>query len=93
MTRKEAHRRVYNTRRWKSLRSWKLSLSPICGCGRLATTVHHVEPIRQGGDPWDVDNLQSVCYRDHKMLHEAMDRPERTAWGQAVFDLLYTHTG
>ena len=93
MTRKEAHRRVYNTRRWKSLRAWKLSTDPICTCGRLATTVHHVHPVRQGGDPWDVDNLKSLCHRDHRRVHEVMDRPEATAWKNAVFDLLCTYTG
>jgi 5-methylcytosine-specific restriction endonuclease McrA len=54
-------------RRWRKLRSRKLADEPRCepclakGKINLATEVHHVQPIAQGGGKYDYSNLQSVC--------------------------------
>ena len=88
LTRQEVRETVYNTPRWKALRLQTLNIQPICPCGRLATMVHHVQPIRDGGDPWDRDNLKSLCAKCHNAEHAGPRQPEVLAWTQAVIDLL-----
>ena len=61
----------YNTARWKQLRAGKLRQTPLCEyCHPLsqavATEVDHKTAIRNGGAPWDIDNLASVCGACHK---------------------------
>lgn len=34
---------------------------------RLATSVDHIVPLFAGGDPYDWDNLQSLCSRCHSL--------------------------
>ena len=51
LTRQEVRETVYNTPRWKALRLQTLNIQPICPCGRLATMVHHVQPIRRRRRP------------------------------------------
>ena len=86
MTACEVFNQVYNTARWQALRITQLMSKRVCRCGKLATTVHHTQPIRAGGDPWDRKNLQSLCYRCHQRIHEA---PERRAWKDTVNSLLF----
>lgn len=66
-----AGKRIYNTKRWEMTRRAKLRLSPLCewdGCTEIATDVHHVHPLGQGGDPWSIDGLESLCHSHHSML-------------------------
>ncbi len=63
-----ANQRLYRTKRWQVLRRHKLDLAPICeepGCERLATDVHHRQPVNTGGDPWAVANLEALCHEHH----------------------------
>jgi 5-methylcytosine-specific restriction protein A len=60
----------YNTKAWRKLRTYKLSLNPLCQyClpSRLtaATVVDHVEPISKGGAVFDLENLKSSCVPCH----------------------------
>jgi 5-methylcytosine-specific restriction enzyme A len=54
-------------RRWRKLRARKLADEPRCerclekGLVTMATEVHHVLPINEGGAKYDYANLQSVC--------------------------------
>lgn len=54
-------------RRWRKLRARKLADEPRCepclvkGLVTVATEVHHVLPISEGGAKYDYANLQSVC--------------------------------
>lgn len=58
---------IYRSRRWTALSKAKRQADPFCErcqrAGRItpATLVHHKVPIRDGGDPWDWDNLESSC--------------------------------
>ncbi|HHW13486.1 MAG TPA: HNH endonuclease [Firmicutes bacterium] len=69
-----ARERGYD-RRWEKVRQMKLAHDPLCErclqAGRVtpATMVHHVRPIRQGGEVLDMANLLSVCRRCHDELH------------------------
>ena len=56
----------YNGRKWRSLREAVLKKNPTCvECGRLATVVDHILPVRCGGGFYDLDNLQPLCADDH----------------------------
>ena len=63
--------RFYSSDRWRKLRAAKLSRNPLCEeCARQskhtpATMVDHIQPIKQGGQALDMDNLQSLCWSCH----------------------------
>lgn len=62
--------KFYHSSRWNRLRQWKLNQNPICEiCGAPAEIVDHIIPIREGGDPMSVDNLQSLCKACHNKKH------------------------
>lgn len=62
----------YNLKAWKRTRNYVLSEEPLCReCSKKklvvpATDVDHILPISDGGNPWDLDNLQPLCSRCHK---------------------------
>lgn len=62
----------YNKSAWKRTRNHVLSEEPLCReCkkkGKIvqATDVDHILPISEGGNPWDLDNLQPLCSSCHK---------------------------
>jgi len=57
--------KIYKSARWQTVREMMLSEDPFCKCGRVATVVDHVRPIRQGGSIWDKNNLQTMCRECH----------------------------
>ena len=66
------YKHIYNSKQWRRLRLYKLRLTPLCeycppGLERPATQVDHKKAIRDGGDPWDWNNLASSCARCHSM--------------------------
>lgn len=60
-------KKVYNSRRWQRIRRRVLLRDVFCrrGCGELAAHVDHIVDIANGGDPYDLDNLQALCARCH----------------------------
>lgn len=77
------HKALYNSARWRRLRTWLLREQPVCRCAacvrlgrvRPASVVHHLRP--HGGDErlfFDPRNLVALA----KECHDAM-----TATGQA----------
>lgn len=64
---------IYGTARWKRLRSSHIRLYPLCiHCQRLGLVtpgamVDHVKELKDGGDPWDPDNLETLCDQCHKV--------------------------
>jgi len=72
MDRRTVSRTAYATQRWRNPRKDHLSGTPLCArCNRLtaAAIVHHITPIRAGGDPWDPANLESLCQSCHNAEH------------------------
>lgn len=69
--RDELSRTFYRTPRWIETRKKKLHLSPFCEeCKKVGTmvvgkVVDHIVPIKQGGEPYDLDNLQTLCWSCH----------------------------
>ena len=65
------HAKLYNSARWKAVREKQLKIQPLCeaclnnGIDEPATQVDHIRAISFGGDPLNIENLQSLCYRCH----------------------------
>ena len=81
-------RDVYNTKRWKNLREQVL-LAAAYLCERCAKDgrrvpaelVHHLKPIREGGKPFDAENLEAICFACHGLKHVAISLPaDREKW-------------
>ena len=76
----ETSNRLYDSPRWRRLRSWHLAKEPLCrlckAVGRItaATVVDHIEPHKNRLELFfDDTNLQSVCKSCHdnsKQLQE-----------------------
>ena len=62
----------YSTSRWQKLRQWYKRQHPMCeDCGQApAVMVHHIVPIKDGGDPMAVDNLKALCRDCHNYMHK-----------------------
>ena len=88
-------REVYLTPRWRAIRATVLAdaghLCALCICsdGRTigATEVHHMRPIREGGDPFARENLIALCRNCHLAAHEKPERPASAAWRKLVNEL------
>jgi 5-methylcytosine-specific restriction protein A len=72
-------KRGYN-KTWEKVRKNYLARFPLCErCkeqGRItsAVLVHHIKPIRQGGERLNPDNLQALCVSCHALIHGEMER-------------------
>jgi len=57
----------YESPAWRRLRRIKLGMNPVCEIclKEKATTADHVIPVKQGGAPLDITNLQSLCGSCH----------------------------
>ena len=100
MSTPEERKLYYATPRWKRLRVSILirdgySCRGECaerGLTVAANEVHHVEPIRDGGDPWHRDNLISLCRECHRATHLAerpAEPPAVAAWTALVNTLSF----
>jgi 5-methylcytosine-specific restriction endonuclease McrA len=82
-----SNKAIYNSARWKRLRKLQLSREPLCrmcdaiGLTVEATDVDHIKAIVDGGDPWDIDGLRSLCHACHSSVTRAWQtgRPEPKA--------------
>jgi hypothetical protein len=68
----EPWRRIYGTEKWKRVRANARRRAGGCceQCGREAKTldVHHRTPLKDGGLPYDPDNLVVLCRPCHREL-------------------------
>lgn len=57
----------YHSPAWRRLRQVVLDKDPLCvECKKKGTltpssVADHIRPISEGGDPWDLENLQGLC--------------------------------
>jgi 5-methylcytosine-specific restriction endonuclease McrA len=68
-------RKVHESRRWREkVRPMQLRHFPLCCMcqaeGRITAALHvdHVQPIRDGGAPFDPANLRSLCASHHSTV-------------------------
>lgn len=70
----------YQSKEWKQLRAYKLSLNPLCedcediGQTTEATVIDHIIPRKQGGKD-TIDNLRSRC-KHHNAVKTAYDNKD-----------------
>ncbi len=63
----------YHTQRWRKLRQLVLKSNPLCvECTKhkritIATVADHIQPVRLGGETWDINNLQGLCESCHNI--------------------------
>ena len=61
----------YNSRAWRNFSIAYRHRHPLCvkcqarGIITQAQVVDHIVPIRKGADPFNTDNLQSLCHNCH----------------------------
>lgn len=61
----------YSSSAWVKLRNLKRRLTPLCEhCEKLGIltpfhTIDHIKPISEGGEPLDMNNLQTLCKQCH----------------------------
>lgn len=85
--RKKQYQDIYQNKRWKKLREWKLMNNPLCerclenGRNTTAFEVHHKIPFETGRTPeeietlaFDYDNLKSVCDPCHDAEHKKLNK-------------------
>ncbi len=62
---------IYGTYKWKKLRKAYAAEHPLCEhCLRYeilepVAVVDHIKEIKDGGEPYDPNNLQSLCHSCH----------------------------
>ena len=82
---RRGHIKIYSSARWRKLRMFQLRRHPLCNvCGGAAGTVDHIIPIEQGGDAWDMDNLQTICFQCHQ--EKRAKEAQMAAKGQSYDD-------
>ena len=53
---------------WQKFRIWYLRRHPMCeeeGCGCIATVIHHIKALSDGGDRFGENNLKVLCTFHH----------------------------
>ena len=72
--------KFYTSRPWRRVRRLKLAMQPLCevclsiGLVVPASHVDHIVAIHDGGEPLDLDNLQSLCASCHSRKTASRDR-------------------
>lgn len=75
----EFRRRDPNTLRSRILTRDKGKPCPLCGATRFMPEVDHITPIIEGGDPFDPENLRTICDECHKRETAALAARRATA--------------
>ncbi|OGA59965.1 MAG: hypothetical protein A3G81_26010 [Betaproteobacteria bacterium RIFCSPLOWO2_12_FULL_65_14] len=69
--------RLYDRQRWQRVRALQLREFPLCALHLLlgravpAVDVDHIKPLKDGGEPFDRDNLRSLCHACHSSVTSA----------------------
>lgn len=73
---------LHNSKRWRKTARLHKQQNPLCveclkeGISNPVDHTDHIVPVRDGGDPYDPDNMQSLCKSHHfeKTMQEANSR-------------------
>nr|WP_279590040.1 HNH endonuclease signature motif containing protein [Lactiplantibacillus plantarum] len=88
---------IHSSNRWRKTSRLYREANPICeqclkaskegdqshGMINLATSVDHVKPLFAGGDPYDWNNLQSLCSFHHALKSQA-EREQKKISHEAI---------
>ena len=95
MSRRSRFWKGTNTRRWIATRQQVLIRDnwtcQKCGQTAIRPEVDHIVPLEQGGDKWDMANLQTLCRtpcHEEKTLSEREGRFDQSEWGRYVQSLV-----
>ncbi|MDE2661250.1 MAG: HNH endonuclease signature motif containing protein [Acidobacteriota bacterium] len=72
-------RPIYRSKQWKLTRLFALEAARwrCQDCGKAGVLeVHHVQPLADGGDPFELDNLRVLCRPCHFAITAAATRSE-----------------
>lgn len=78
--------KLYHSIRWRETSKAYRAANSLCeeclkhGKQSLATSVDHIQALKDGGNPWDYGNLQSLCARCHnnKTVRENQEREKNS---------------
>ena len=63
--------KIYNSTRWRKIRKYILKrdggICQICGRSEKSMIVDHIKEIKDGGEPYSYDNLQTLCKSCHNI--------------------------
>lgn len=68
---KRKNQSFYGSHQWRKVSQWYRKQSPLCeyckaeGSATIGDVVDHIIEIKDGGDPYSADNLQTLCHRHH----------------------------
>lgn len=98
MSTQRERRSVYYTPKWRDFRERALKnagfLCEHCKSdGRIvsARLVHHKKAIREGGEPFDAENLVALCNECHAEIHNRRRVPD--AWDSWIEDFSKQNEG
>ena len=82
-----------NRRRWAAARKAALDRDGwrCRRCQRPGVLeVHHVQPLEEAGEPYDLENLETLCRRCHLAHHAALRRRARedAPWAAMIEELM-----
>lgn len=88
------HHQALHPSRWRLVRRAALKRAKWrCeDCGRAgAMEVHHLQPLRAGGDPYDLAGLIVLCRPCHLDTHRTRRRtlPGQDAWAAYIRELIH----
>ena len=62
---------IYNSTRWRKVRTHILKrdggICQMCGRSEKSMIVDHIKEIKDGGEPYSYDNLQTLCKSCHNI--------------------------
>ena len=82
---------IYDSYQWKKLRKQYAEQQPLCEhCLKFdiltpLAVVDHVKEIEDGGEPFDINNLQSLCHSCHNRK-TAEEKRKRNRKGKSISD-------
>ena len=74
---REEQRRIYQSLEWQIARAVARERDGhrCQKCGRAGRMhVHHKKPLSRGGAPYDLSNLETLCWLCHRKVHGATTR-------------------
>ena len=95
MSTAKQRKEIYCTRKWRRLRLALIQAANyLCQeCGKAVPDsyfeIHHIQPINDGGEIWDTDNLIVICKTCHRREHyHRQERPDKQAWNNFLLNSL-----